>query len=306
LRLGPFRMDSHLFRGKNGQPERAISRDEAETLCATKQGRLCSEAEWERACRGPSSTLYPSGETPCAGSGTCRSGFDVFEMTQSLEWTASTFGRDSAHTTEPVVRGALTSTPADQRRCAARRFADKKPDTAGGAIPSEIGFRCCYGAPNASTIREPSLGPAYQRAQLSVTELRALLRSDPRTAPYADEAQFFKAEAAATVLARGPGDSKGFTLTTEPLLWQPSTGTTFLVVVAHDSHRTSFVVVYYDYNNERKLAGSFIMEREPGPVALAYAESIRPRLHMSTCFGCPGETGKVLFREPEEVVLLQP
>src|SRR5690242_4639536 len=89
LRLGPFRMDSHLLRGKDGQPQRAVSRDEAETLCAAAQGRLCSEAEWERACRGPSSTLYPSGETPCPPSGACRSGFDVLEMTQSFEWTAS-------------------------------------------------------------------------------------------------------------------------------------------------------------------------------------------------------------------------
>jgi len=151
-------------------------------------------------------------------------------MTQSLEWTASTFGRDSAHSGQPVVRGAKASTPLDQRRCAARSFPEKKPEANAGAPSSDIGFRCCYGAPNASTIREPTLGPAYERAQLSVTELRALLRSDPRTAPYANDAQFFKSDAAATVLARGPGDNKGFTLTTEPLLWQPSAGTSFLVV----------------------------------------------------------------------------
>jgi hypothetical protein len=29
-------------------------------------------------------------------------------------------------------------------------------------------------------------------------------------------------------------------------------------------------------------------------------------LHFSTCWGCPGETGKILFRKPERPVILQP
>jgi hypothetical protein len=47
-------------------------------------------------------------------------------------------------------------------------------------------------------------------------------------------------------------------------------------------------------------------------VAFAYDNYIRPRFHFSTCWGCPGasetssETGKLLFREPDEVVILQP
>ncbi|MCC6898276.1 MAG: hypothetical protein IT377_04840 [Polyangiaceae bacterium] len=48
------------------------------------------------------------------------------------------------------------------------------------------------------------------------------------------------------------------------------------------------------------------MKNEPGPVAFAYSGYIRPRLHFSTCWGCPGETGKLLHREPDAVVIVQP
>jgi len=204
-----------------------------------------------------------------------------------------------------VIRGATQDTVDLHRRCALRSIGARTKETQAKTI-ADVGFRCCYGAPNAATIVEPSLGPAYQKAELSVDDLRALLRSDARTTALSPEAKFFSLDAAATVLARGQGDTKGFELATSPVLWQPAAGSKFLVLTGHDSHRTSFVLVYYEGKEKRKLAGSFVMKNETGPIALAYAASIRPRIHFSSCWGCPGETGKVLFREPEEIVLLQP
>lgn len=305
LRLGPFRIDSHLVTAENGTVRHVTSRIEAETLCAVRQGRLCSEAEWERACRGPSSSIYPTGDTPCTKAGDCRSGFETLQMTQSLEWTSSTFGRGSTHLGSEVVRGAAQDAVDSHRRCALRSPGAQAKETT-SKTASDIGFRCCYGAPNAATIEEPALGPAYQEVELSVDQLRALLRADARTSALAPEAKFFSLDAAATVLARGQGDTKGFELTTAPVMWQPAAGSKFLVLSGHDSHRTSFVLVYFEGKTQRKLAGSFLMKNEPGPIALAYAASIRPRIHFSSCWGCPGETGKVLFREPEDIVLLQP
>jgi hypothetical protein len=58
--------------------------------------------------------------------------------------------------------------------------------------------------------------------------------------------------------------------------------------------------------DDYQLASSFIMENEVGPVALAYNGYIRPRLHFSTCWGCPGETGKILYKEPDSVIITQP
>ena len=305
LRLGPFRMDSRLVTNENGTARQVSSKKEAETLCARRQGRLCSEAEWERACRGPSSSAYPTGDAPCTKTDECRSGFDTLQMTQSLEWTSSTFGRGSTHLGSAVIRGTAQTSVDSHRRCA-QRTPGATPKDAGAGEAHAIGFRCCYGAPNAATIEEPTLGPAYEKAELSVEQLRALLRADEHTSQLAAEAKFFSLDAAATVLARGQGETKGFELTTVPVIWQPAAGSKFLVLTGHDSHRTSFVLVYYEGKTQRKLAGSFLMKNESGPIALAYASSIRPRIHFSSCWGCPGETGKVLFREPEEIVLLQP
>jgi hypothetical protein len=297
--LGPFRIDAYPYPGEPGQPPRlGVTADEAQALCASRGGRLCTELEWERACSGPESSIYPTGNDPCAPDDpVCMGSFEVVQMTTIPEWTASKFGDDSDVAQKHVVRGAPEGTSPGERRCARRRPQSKD---------QAVGFRCCYGAPNAQAMKEPSLGPAYKAVEISEKELTELVLRDVRTAPLAKELALFKPEAAKTVLARGPGDSMGFTLTTHGVLWQPVRGSEFLVVTGKSAQRTAFVLVYSVAGDDKTLAGSFIMKNEPGPIALAYAQSIRPRMHFSGCFGCPGETGKVLFRPPEEVVLLQP
>lgn len=298
--LGPFRIDVWPYPGEPGAPPKTgVSADEAQALCAAKQGRLCTELEWERACRGPDSSLYPSGSEPCAKEGDplCLSGFDVAKMGVLPEWTASRFGKLSEKSAAAVTRGGPAEGPANLRRCARRAPAEKD---------AEVGFRCCYGAPNAAKLSEPSLGPAYQEKALSQAELRDLLKGDPRTSALASEAQLFDPEAARSVLDRGPGDTMGFTLTTNALLWQPARGVEILVVTGKSENKTAFVLAYFVSPKTKTLAASFLMKNEPGPIALGYATSIRPRLHFSGCWGCPGETGKVLYRPPEEIVMIQP
>lgn len=297
-KLGPFRIDAFPYPGDPNQPIRLnASHSEAEALCAERQGRLCTELEWERACRGSASSRYPKGDDACSPNELCVSGFEVARMTTLLEWTNSTFDEQSPHEGKVVVRGADARLGDAERRCA-RRSAAAGTDT--------IAFRCCYGAPNAAHLDEPELGAPYRETQLSTDELRALLGQDERTRPLARSARFFEPESVHTVLARGPGNTQGFTLTASPVIWQPARGSRFLVLVGHSEPRTSFVLAYYMGRDQRILAGSFIMTNETGPIALAYAPSIRPRIHFSGCWGCPGETGKILFREPEELVLLQP
>lgn len=305
LKLGPFRIDRHPYPGKGEAPRLGVGQLEAAALCSEREGRLCTEAEWERACRGPASSRYPAGNEPCEGkSKRCVSGFDVVGMTERWEWTASEFGKGSPLAAKPVVRGG-GKTPAN-RRCASRRTASSEPKPPFSVAQSDVAFRCCYGAPNSARLKEPQLGPAYETTALTRDELRALLAQDARTRELSANAEMFREEAAATVLARGPGDTKGFTLTTAPVLWQPAAGSRFLVATGSDGDRTSFVVVFHVMGDQRSLAGSFLMKNEKGPIALAYAPSIRPRIHFSGCWGCPGETGKALFRPPEDVVMLQP
>ena len=297
IELGPFRIDAFPYPGEGKPPRLGTSPTEAAALCAAEKGRLCTELEWERACRGPDSARYAAGPKPCSGDAECLSGFDVASMGNLLEWTSSSFGNNSDLKGEPVTRGAPSDANPQLRRCARRSSGKGRKD---------VGFRCCYGAPNAASLKEPTLGPAYREVEISKKELRELLASDERTKHLATDAELFKPEAARTVLARGPGDSKGFSLTTQALEWQPVRGSRFFVVAGKTANRTSFVLAYFMSDKKKSLAGSFIMKNEPGPIALAYADSIRPRVHFSSCWGCPGETGKVLFREPEELVLLQP
>lgn len=309
VELGPYQIDRLPYPNDPEKPPlTGVTRKQARKLCAGRGARLCTELEWERACKGPESDDYVSGklwDPRCAKKPrTCASGFDVVAMGAALrEWTAS----DVIPTTKDgasgaAVRGAAASAPSAAHRCASRNAVDPAKGD------KDLGFRCCKGAPNAAVIKEPKLGDIFKKTHLGVDRLQKLLASDPHTASIATKVKFFREpDAAHTVVARGPGDTMGFNFTVLPLLWHPVPGAEYLLVTARSGKDTSFVVAYYVLGKDSyKLASSFIMKDEPGPVALAYSDSIRPRAHFSTCWGCPGETGKVLFRDPDSVVILQP
>src|SRR5271165_6629715 len=62
--MGGFYMDLLPWPNEVGAiPTTNVSRDEAKTLCDSKGKRLCSELEWERACKGPESARYEYGPT---------------------------------------------------------------------------------------------------------------------------------------------------------------------------------------------------------------------------------------------------
>ncbi|MEO8179379.1 MAG: hypothetical protein ABI895_11160 [Deltaproteobacteria bacterium] len=154
----------------------------------------------------------------------------------------------------------------------------------------------------------PVLGPTFEKLDLPVARLAELLAASPVTARLARELSYFaEPSGPATVIAKGPGDRQGFSFSAAPLLWNPMRGAEFLVVTARSGGSTSFVVVLHSLGNGAyQLGSSFVMEGEPGPIVLAYDGYIRPRLHFSSCWGCPGETGKILYREPDSAVVLQP
>ena len=97
------------------------------------------------------------------------------------------------------------------------------------------------------------------------------------------------------------------TFSVAPVIWNPVAGATYLVITGRSGKDTSMVLAYYVLGrDEYQLASSFIMKSETGPVALAYDDSIRPRLFFSTCWQCLGETGKVIYRDPDSVAIVQP
>jgi hypothetical protein len=307
VELGGYEVDRLPYPNDPTKPPLVnVGRDEAERLCTERGGRLCTELEWERACKGPANDRYPSGpdwDASCAGDLlACATGHGAIGMgTRFREWTRSELPAEGGKTAA-VVRGAAASDKPEAHRCAAR--SNLPPETK----TDSIGFRCCFGAPNARKLPEPAPGVAYRKHPLSAEKLEALLKSDATTAALAKGLKLFREpDSAETVVSRGPGDRKGFSFTVTPLLWNPVPGAEFLVLTARSGENTSFVVAFHALGDENyRLAASFVMKNEPGPVALAYTDDIRPRLHFSPCWGCPGETGKILFRRPERVAIVQP
>lgn len=310
VELGPYQIDRLPYPNDPARPAlTGVTRDEAKRRCAEQRGRLCTELEWERACKGPASEDYGVGarfDARCASApATCASGFDVLSMGVALlEWTGSDVvgSGDSGATRRALVRGAASTAAAEAHRCAARQTADVESKTA------ELGFRCCSGAPNAASIEEPKAGVTFKKTRLSAAELEKLFAKTPATREIARDIRFFKdPDSAETVVGRGPGDRKGMSFSVAPLLWNPVPGAEFLLVTGRSGETNSFVVAFHVLGqDDYRLASSLLLKNEPGPVAFAYDNFIKPRLHFSTCWGCPGETGKILFRKPERAVILQP
>lgn len=308
VELGPFRIDRLPYPNDPAKPPRTgVTRAEAAELCSERRARLCSELEWERACKGDASFEFSTGARwapRCAEpSARCASPFDVYGMGSLMEWTASdVLTKAFRGKTRAAVRGAEPGAPSEAHRCAARRAV--APEQAS----QPTGFRCCEGPPNGAVVDEPELGETFEKVKLTAAELEAMLAASSHTKAIAHDVVFFREpDAAETVVARGPGDRKGFSFTVSPLLWNPVAGARYLLVPARSGDRTSFVAAFHVLEDGKyALMASFIMEDEAGPVAFAYDAYIRPRLHFSTCWGCPGETGKILYRDHDRASILQP
>lgn len=147
-------------------PTTNVTREEAEQLCAAKGKRLCSELEWERACKGEAGATYEYGETyrPAAcGTGVsaeegarrpsgelaqCKSSFGVADMHGGVwQWTSSRWGRGNESGTLGVLRGGNAVAGELVGRCAnaiGRPVAKKS---------STMGLRCCAGAKNDAEVQ---------------------------------------------------------------------------------------------------------------------------------------------------------
>jgi hypothetical protein len=137
-----------------------VTRDDAAALCEKKGKRLCTELEWERACKGPANTTYEGGDEyhaetcgmgkpadlsakrPTGDLAGCVSGFGVREQHGGAwEWTGEPWGRGGRKDLG-VLKGGNATSGELAGRCAnslARAPSTKSP---------AMGFRCCAGAKN--------------------------------------------------------------------------------------------------------------------------------------------------------------
>lgn len=144
--VAAFCIDVYEYPNQRGtQPLVGVTWADGQRLCEERGRRLCTEAEWEKACKGPAALRWPYGDTfdattcntedeagdpralgPSGRSAKCRSGFGVMDLSGNVsEWTQ-----------EKVMKGGSYASSDYAVRCSARK-------STSGAKTSEVGFRCC-------------------------------------------------------------------------------------------------------------------------------------------------------------------
>ncbi|MCU1281964.1 MAG: hypothetical protein JWM53_5510, partial [bacterium] len=138
-----FCVDVYEYPGGNTIPRTNVSFADASRICVARGERLCTEGEWERACRGKGGASYPYGQafeaTRCNTKGTggepapggtfssCRSAAGAYDMSGNVaEWVAS-----------GAQKGGNAREGAKESRCSATT---RGVPPAGGPL---VGFRCC-------------------------------------------------------------------------------------------------------------------------------------------------------------------
>jgi serine/threonine protein kinase/formylglycine-generating enzyme required for sulfatase activity len=139
---------------KSRVPIGSTSWSGAQAYCKRKGKRLCTEQEWEKACKGPGNKRFPYGNgynpercntqdengndrelSAAKDFKRCRSGYVVFSMSGNVEeWTSDSF---KPGTSSKAVKGGAVNRPDFASRCAARRGVSP------GTRQSTLGFRCC-------------------------------------------------------------------------------------------------------------------------------------------------------------------
>lgn len=197
--LHGFYIDLYPYPNEPGAiPTTNVTQSEAIALCEQQGKRLCTELEWERACKGPNNTTYEYGDvykaslcgtatpralTPSGLNAGCVTGFGVHDMHGGVQtFTASQWRRDPSKLGLVTLRGG-SGTPGDLvARCANGRGV--KPEVR----REDVGARCCAGEPNGFevvvlvtrgaplTLQSPSGVLVPELAGLVPEELAALTR----------------------------------------------------------------------------------------------------------------------------------
>lgn len=142
-------------------PQTGLTQAAAREICEKQNKRLCTELEWERACKGSRNTKYEYGDTydaavcatgtsdaiaPNGANTRCRSEFGIGDMHGSaFNWTSSGWGRGTS-TSRVAVRGGNGKEGELIGRCA--NAVAHEPSS----VDQRIGVRCCAGAVNEATV----------------------------------------------------------------------------------------------------------------------------------------------------------
>jgi serine/threonine protein kinase/formylglycine-generating enzyme required for sulfatase activity len=147
VEVGGFCIDLFEYPNRKGvAPTVNVGFADAKRLCEAQGKRLCSEAEWEKSCKGPGGAKWPYGNgfdantcnteddigdarslAPAGRFAKCRSGYGVADLSGNVgEWTS-----------DRIIKGGSYASGDYAVRCSARK------NGTSFAKSSEVGFRCC-------------------------------------------------------------------------------------------------------------------------------------------------------------------
>ena len=289
--LEGFSIDALPYPNDPSAPAKlGATHDEAARACGERGARLCTELEWERACKGPKGDAFATGATwdeACnKAPSRCASGFGVRGIGYLREWIDET----------AVLRGGLG------HRCAARPKAH-------GAT-SDVGFRCCKGPKNAATIAPIEAKAPFRKAKVDEKELARIFEKIPEMARVTEGGKtsiklFSDSDVKAILNRPNAPPHEGFTFATTPILWSPEPGAE-LLVAAGRGKATGFVVALWTMpKDEYRFASAFFLLNDTSPVVLAYEPFRKKDLKWTACWGCAGEHGAVSYRDDHRVVVVQ-
>jgi len=156
--LPTFYIDKYEFPNRKGVlPKVNVSWYEAKSLCEELGKRLCTEEEWEKACKGPDNFRFPYGNDEkdriCHGNGPaypkgerkpsgsmpeCVSKYGVYDMSGNVnEWTSS-FQSSSFEKGFPILKGGDYGNAFGNLRCSNRDHYHRPQERF-----HDDGFRCC-------------------------------------------------------------------------------------------------------------------------------------------------------------------
>lgn len=308
--LQAFTIDRLPYPNDPSQPPRAaVSRAEAEGLCASAGKRLCHELEWELACEGVEHTTFPGGESfgaaRCARDPrACASSFGVVAPgVFGREWTSSstTVGLGDAMRTA-VVRGGSASGDAPLHRCAARHAItpDSRSDT--------LIFRCCGGAPQRVSYPIERDRPMFREEDMPIARAREIFASVPELKRMSSNFNRFSEDDVERVLTRGRTTREavpGWTFTHNVLVWSPRYGEEVWLFTGVGQGSAMVAALYPMPDGTFRHAASFILADEPVPVTLTYSRQSQREVLWSACWGCGGEGGAITFRDDGRIVIVQ-
>lgn len=293
-------------------PERpaqlAATRREAAQLCEAAGRRLCTELEWERACRGTDERSFPTGETmdvaACvADHAACPSPEGVLDLgVRAPEWTASDASpRLAVLERTAVARGGRPDSSPASHRCGTRHAVNP----AGGG--RALAFRCC--GSDAPAVEYPDVGVRRQFSDLELSDerWRTILASVEEVARFAEDFTAAGESDAVRALARGGAgvDEMHWELAASAFAWSPSVGEEVWVVWGASGDANVLIALYPLPGDRFAHAASFVVREEESSFAVLRDPATRRELLWSTCWSCGGENGAVRFDDEARLRIVQ-